>query len=113
MPVYSLITLTEPLSDADWAEIGWQNRETVASFRHTVDYLSKTRDGRILFGGRGAPYHFGSRIEDAYDRHAATHEMLKHNVRAWFPRLSEVTFTHTWGGPLGWPRDYMPTMAYD
>ncbi len=24
-----------------------------------------------------------------------------------------VRFTHTWGGPLGWPRDFMPTMAYD
>lgn len=113
MPVYSLITLTEPLSEADWAEIGWENRETVASFRHTVDYLSKTADGRILFGGRGAPYHFGSRIADAYDRHAATHEMLKRNVRTWFPRIKDVKFTHTWGGPLGWPRDYMPTMAYD
>jgi glycine/D-amino acid oxidase-like deaminating enzyme len=113
MPVYSLITLTEPLSEADWAEIGWANRETVASFRYTVDYLSKTSDGRILFGGRGAPYHLNSRIEDAYDRHSETHEMLKRNVRAWFPRLKEATFTHTWGGPLGWPRDYMPTMAYD
>ncbi|MCC6790122.1 MAG: FAD-dependent oxidoreductase, partial [Thermomicrobiales bacterium] len=26
MPVYSLITLTEPLTDADWAEIGWARR---------------------------------------------------------------------------------------
>lgn len=113
MPVYSLITLTEPLSAADWAEIGWEQRETIASIRYTVDYLSKTADGRILFGGRGAPYHYGSKIDDAFDRHAQTHEMLMNNVRAWFPRLSQVKFTHTWGGPLGWPRDYMPTMAYD
>ena len=27
IPVYSLITLTEPLSPADWAEIGWRERE--------------------------------------------------------------------------------------
>lgn len=113
MPVYSLITLTEPLSESDWAEIGWEQRETIASCRYTVDYLSKTADGRILFGGRGAPYHFGSRIKDEYDRHAATHQMLMNNVRAWFPRLKDVKFTHTWGGPLGWPRDYMPTIAYD
>lgn len=113
MPVYSLITLTEPLSAADWAEIGWDARETIASCRYTVDYLSKTADGRILFGGRGAPYHFGSSIKDEYDRHAATHQMLMNNVRAWFPRIKDVKFTHTWGGPLGWPRDFMPTMAYD
>ena len=113
MPVYSLITLTEPLTEADWAEIGWEGRETVASLKYTVDYLSKTADGRILFGGRGAPYHFCSRIEPEYDRHAATHRMLMDNVRTWFPRLKDVKFTHTWGGPLGWPRDFMPTMAFD
>ena len=39
--------------------------------KYTVDYLSKTSDGRILFGGRGAPYHFGSSIKDEYDRQAA------------------------------------------
>jgi glycine/D-amino acid oxidase-like deaminating enzyme len=113
LPVYSLITLTEPLSEADWQEIGWQGRECVDSCRYTVDYLSKTVDGRILFGGRGAPYHFGSKIDDAYDRHGPTHTMLQGNVREWFPRLSQVKFTHTWGGPLGWPRDYMPSMSFD
>jgi glycine/D-amino acid oxidase-like deaminating enzyme len=113
IPVYSLITLTEPLSPADWAEIGWEGRECIDSCRYTVDYLSKTVDGRILFGGRGAPYHFGSSIKDAYDRHGPTHRMLQENVRTWFPRLKDVRFTHTWGGPLGWPRDFMPTMAYD
>lgn len=113
MPVYSLITLTEPLSDREWEEIGWRDRELIDSFRYTVDYLSRTIDGRILFGGRGAPYHFRSKISDAFDRHKPTHRMLEKNVRTWFPMLADVKFTHTWGGPLGWPRDFMPTIAYD
>jgi glycine/D-amino acid oxidase-like deaminating enzyme len=113
MPVYSLITLTEPLSESDWKEIGWTERECVASCRYTVDYLSKTADGRILFGGRGAPYRFGSAIDPAMDKHPGTHQMLQDNVRTWFPRLKDVKFTHTWGGPLGWSRDYVPTIAYD
>jgi glycine/D-amino acid oxidase-like deaminating enzyme len=75
MPMYSLITLTEPLSQSDWELIGWEHRECVASSRYTIDYLSKTADGRVLFGGRGAPYHFRSRMDDAYDRHPATHRM--------------------------------------
>ena len=56
LPVYSLITLTEPLSASDWAEIGWAERECIESCRYSVEYLSKTNDGRILFGGRGSPY---------------------------------------------------------
>jgi glycine/D-amino acid oxidase-like deaminating enzyme len=112
-PIYSLIVLTEPIPDAHWAEIGWRNREVVASTRLSVDYLSRTEDGRILFGGRGAPYRLGGRIRPEYDLHAATHERLRGFVREWFPVLRDVRFTHAWGGPLGMPRDWHPTMAYD
>jgi glycine/D-amino acid oxidase-like deaminating enzyme len=112
-PVYSLIVLTEPVSDAAWAEIGWRDRQLVASTRLSVDYLSRTEDGRILFGGRGAPYRLGGRIRPEYDRHDATHERLRGFVREWFPVLRDIRFTHAWGGPLGMPRDWHPTMAYD
>jgi glycine/D-amino acid oxidase-like deaminating enzyme len=113
VPLWSLIVLTEPVTDAQWAEIGWANREVVASTRLSIDYLSRTEDGRILFGGRGAPYRFGSPIRPEYDRHAPTHERLKAFVREWFPSLRGVRFTHEWGGPLGMPRDWHPTMAFD
>jgi glycine/D-amino acid oxidase-like deaminating enzyme len=113
LPVYSLIVLTEPLSEAQWAEIGWEGRECVASNRYTVDYRSRTSDGRILFGGRGAPYHYGSRIRDEYDAHDPTHQMLRRAAQEWFPALDGVRFTHAWGGPVATPRDWMPTMAYD
>jgi glycine/D-amino acid oxidase-like deaminating enzyme len=113
IPVYSLMTLTEPLSAADWNEIGWRNRECIDSARLTIEYIAKTADGRILFGGRGAPYHFGSRIEDEFDRHEPTIQMFRENVRRWFPRLKDVRFSHAWGGPLGAPRDFMATMMYD
>ena len=113
LPIYSLIVLTEPLSEEQWATIGWEGRECVASSRYTVDYLSRTADGRILFGGRGAPYHYGSRIEDEYDLHGPTHEMLRRTAREWFPALRGARFTHAWGGPLAMPRDWMPTMSYD
>jgi glycine/D-amino acid oxidase-like deaminating enzyme len=113
IPLWSLIVLTEPLTDAHWAEIGWAGREVVASTRMSVDYLSRTEDGRILFGGRGAPYRFGSPIRLEYDRHGPTHERLKGFVRDWFPTLAGIRFTHAWGGPLGMPRDWHPTMAFD
>ncbi len=113
VPLWSLIVLTEPVSDAQWADIGWQNRETLASTRLSIDYLSRTEDGRILFGGRGAPYRFGSPIRPAYDRHDPTHARLRAFVREWFPSLAAVGFSHAWGGPLGMPRDWHPTIAFD
>jgi glycine/D-amino acid oxidase-like deaminating enzyme len=113
VPVYSLIALTEPLSDAQWEEIGWRERECVGSCRLSVDYLQRTADGRILFGGRGAPYRLGSRIRDAYDRHPPTHELLRRLARRWFPALRDTAFTHAWGGPLGVTRDWMPAVGSD
>lgn len=113
LPAYSLIVGTEPLSDAQWKQIGWENRECIGSNRYTVDYLQKTADGRILFGGRGAPYRYNSAITDEMDRHAPTHEMLRRHAIDWFPMLRETQFSHAWGGALGMPRDWMPTMSYN
>ncbi len=113
LPLYSLIVLTEPLSDDQLSEINWTHRAVVQSTALTVDYLSRTKDGRILFGGRGAPYHLGSKIRPEFDRHDATHDRLRASVREWFPTLGEVRFTHAWGGPVGVPRDFMPTMTFD
>lgn len=113
LPLYSLIVLTEPIDDATWDAIGWKGHELLSSHRYTVDYLSRTVDGRVLFGGRGAPYHYGSRIAPDFDRHEATHAMLRHHLTAWFPQLERVGFSHAWGGPLGMPRDWMPSIRFD
>ena len=113
IPVWSLIVLTEPLPDDVWERVGWQAHECIGSNRLTVVYLSRTTDGRILFGGRGAPYRFGSPIRAEYDHHEPTHEMLRRLAREWFPAIRDARFTHAWGGPLGMPRDWHPTFAYD
>jgi len=113
LPVYSLISLTEPLSAGQWSQIGWQNGECVASTRNTVVYLTKTADGRILFGSRGAPYAFGSKITDQQDTHGATVKMIQRSLVEWFPPLAGIGFTHAWGGPVGMPRDWMPAVRFD
>ena len=113
LPVYSLISLTEPLSATQWARIGWQGGESVSSTRNTVVYLTRTPDGRLLFGSRGTPYAFGSKITDQQDTHEATVKMIQRSVLEWFPSLEGVRFTHAWGGPVGMPRDWMPAVRYN
>jgi glycine/D-amino acid oxidase-like deaminating enzyme len=60
-PVYSLMVATEPLSDTVWDRIGLADRPTFSDYRHLIVYGRRTADGRLAFGGRGAPYHYGSR----------------------------------------------------
>jgi glycine/D-amino acid oxidase-like deaminating enzyme len=113
LPLYSLISLTEPLTPGQWSQVGWQGGESLSSTRNTVVYLTKTSDGRILFGSRGAPYVFGSKITDQQDTHEETFEMIRRSLVEWFPSLAGVRFTHSWGGPVGMPRDWMPAVDFD
>lgn len=113
IPVWSQIVLSEPLPEDAWRDIGWYDHELVSSPRLTVVYLSRTADGRLLFGGRGAPYHYGSVIRDEDGRHEPTFEALRGLAREWFPQLRGIRFSHAWGGPLGMPRDWHPTIDLD
>ena len=112
-PVYSLMIATEPLPDPLWTGIGWRDRETVTDGRHLIIYAQRTADGRIAFGGRGAPYHFGSRVRPAYDRDAAVFARLRAALVELLPALAEVEITHGWGGPLAIPRDWFPSVGFD
>jgi glycine/D-amino acid oxidase-like deaminating enzyme len=113
LPVYSLISLTEPLTTEQWSQIGWQGGESISSTRNTVVYLTRTSEGRILFGSRGAPYAFGSKITDPQDTHEATVNMIQRSLVEWFPSLTGIRFTHAWGGPVGMPRDWTPAVRFD
>jgi glycine/D-amino acid oxidase-like deaminating enzyme len=112
-PVYSLMIATEPLPDAVWDEIGWRGCETVADGRHLIVYGQRTADGRIAFGGRGAPYHYASRVRDAFDRDPATFDELHRILVDWFPSIRDAQVTHRWGGPLGVPRDWYSSVGLD
>jgi glycine/D-amino acid oxidase-like deaminating enzyme len=106
VPVYSLMVATEPLSEDFWAAAGLGQRPTFADYRHMIIYGQRTADDRIAFGGRGAPYHYGSRLRSSFDTEPDVHELLRQTLRQLFPALASARFTHAWGGPLGIPRDW-------
>ncbi len=113
VPVYSLMVATEPLGDAFWEEAGLEHRTTFADHRHMIIYGQRTADGRIAFGGRGAPYHYGSSIESSYDAEPGVHALLRQTLAELFPSVAEARFTHAWGGPLGIPRDWHSSVGLD
>ncbi|MEP7025024.1 MAG: FAD-binding oxidoreductase [Actinomycetota bacterium] len=113
MPVYSLMIATEPLPDAAWEQIGLAGRPTFGDGRHMIIYGQRTADGRLAFGGRGAPYHLGSAIRPSFDRVPAVFAALRHTLTELFPVLGDVRVTHSWGGPLGVPRDWCASVGLD
>ncbi|NCW48374.1 MAG: FAD-dependent oxidoreductase [Actinobacteria bacterium] len=113
IPLYSMMVATEPLDASTWDAIGLRERETFDDGRHMVIYGQRTADDRFAFGGRGAPYHFGSRIEDNYDTDERVRSAITETLIDLFPMLSEVRFTHHWGGPLAAPRDWACSVDFD
>jgi glycine/D-amino acid oxidase-like deaminating enzyme len=113
LPLYSLMLATEPLPDPVWEEIGWSGGETMAAGGHQFTYAQRTRDGRIALGGRGAPYHFGSRIRPGYDRDPQVHARLEATLGQLLPPAAGARITHRWGGPLGIPRDWTASVGLD
>jgi len=115
VPVYSLMLATTPLPQRFWDQVGLHRRQTFSDYRHLIIYGQRTEDDRLAFGGRGAPYHYGSRVQPEYDRQPAVFEKLYASLRELFPALSEVDHevSHTWGGPLGVPRDWCASVGFD
>ncbi|GAA4690316.1 FAD-binding oxidoreductase [Nocardioides conyzicola] len=113
VPVYSLIIATEPLPAEVWDEIGLARRETFTDHRHLIVYGQRTADDRLVFGGRGAPYHLGSRIKPEYDRDEKVFARLYATLVDLFPVLRGTRVTHAWGGALGIPRDWCASVGLD
>mgnify|MGYP006170262313 CR=1 FL=1 len=112
VPLYSLMIATEPLPEEVWAQIGWKGNETLHDGRHLLIYAQRTADGRIALGGRGAPYHFGSRIEPGFER-AEVQDALQSILVDLFPATRSARITHRWGGPLGVPRDWFSSVGLE
>ena len=111
LPLYSLMIATEPLGPEVWERIGWENHETLHDGRHLLIYAQRTADDRIAIGGRGAPYHFGSRISDLNDRDPKVFRSLEAVIGQLFPAAAGAPSTHEWGGCLGVPRDWFSSVG--
>ena len=113
LPVYSLMIATEPLrtsSGTSRASPATRPSPTTGTSSSTA---SAPRDDRIAFGGRGAPYHFGSTVDAALRPQPKVFDVLRATLLELFPALTTAEVTHRWGGPLGIPRDWYSSVGLD
>lgn len=113
LPLYSLMIATEPMPDSVFDEIGLHHGMTFSDFRSLIIYGQRTADNRIAFGGRGAPYHFGSSIKPEYDTVPRVFAALESTLKDMFKPVAPYKVTHTWGGVLGVPRDWHASVTFD
>ncbi|QTG81718.1 NAD(P)/FAD-dependent oxidoreductase [Arthrobacter crystallopoietes] len=99
VPVYDYALATEPLTEKQFASIGWAGREGLTDAANQFHYSRITADERILWGGYDAVYHYGSRISPELERRPGTFRLLAEQFFQTFPQL-EVDFSHAWGGVI-------------
>ena len=89
MPIRSFIGAT-PVLDKFPSVI--PGGEAIADTRFVVRYFRKTRDGRLLFGGR-----------EAYtaDNPNDISVHIRRQIAEIYPELRDIEITHAWGGSVG------------
>jgi glycine/D-amino acid oxidase-like deaminating enzyme len=112
LPLHSMMIATEPLPEHVWKEIGLGDRETFADPRRMVTYGQRTADGRLAFGARGR-YFYGSRIRNVFPADDPVFVAVKRILDSMFPVLRDHRVTHRWGGALGIPRNWRPSVGLD
>ncbi|MGD9919574.1 MAG: NAD(P)/FAD-dependent oxidoreductase, partial [Paenirhodobacter sp.] len=113
LPLNSAQIVTEPLPETLWDEIGWRGAELFGDASHAYCYAQRTREGRIAMGGRGVPYRYGSRLDQAGETQAATVAQLTAILHRLLPQTRALRIDHAWCGVLGVPRDWCASVGLD
>lgn len=98
VPVYDYVLMTEPLSDAQLASVGWAHRQGLGDLANQFHYSRLTADHRILWGGYDAIYR--RRVGAAHEERPETFRRLASHFLTVFPQLEGVSFTHRWAGAI-------------
>lgn len=112
VPLHSLMIATAPLPDELWKQIGLEHGQTFGDDRRIVIYGQRTACGRIAFGGR-AGYRLGSGVESRFAADDPRFERVHEALLELFPGLLGTPITHRWGGALGVPRDWAPSVGIE
>jgi glycine/D-amino acid oxidase-like deaminating enzyme len=100
VPVYDYVLVTEPLSAAQLASIGWSGRQGIGDGGNQFHYYRLTADNRVLYGGWDAVYRFRGPVGPRWDEHDPTFATLSQHFFHTFPQLEGLRFTHRWGGAI-------------
>ena len=108
IPVYDYVLVTEPLTPAQRDSIGWHGRHGIGDASRLFHYSRTTADGRILWGGYDAVYHWNNGFGSHLERDSSSFARLAGHFFQAFPQLEGLRFTHAWGGVIDTCSRYCP-----
>ncbi len=100
---------TEPLSQAQWDAIGWDNRQGLSDERPLHSYSIPTKDGRIIMGGVDFTYYHNDGLSVGNDKTVTNH--ITKNLFAFFPQLEGLKVEHAWSGTTAYSLNRIPSVG--
>jgi len=110
VPAFTHMVVTEPLSEARLAPIGWKDRQGIEDARNLVHYFRLTIDNRLAMGGSDVSLAYGGDM--GRDVNPRVFADLERDIAWLFPSLKGVQITHRWGGPVSVPVDMAPAIGF-
>ncbi len=99
-PVYDYVLVTEPLSAEQKEAIGWDEPFGCSDAFNQFHYFRMTKDGRMLWGGYDAVYHYGNEVSKELEQSDESFAMLAEHLYRTFQILRGIGFSHKWGGAI-------------
>ncbi len=113
IPIHSHVLATEPLTNKEWAEIGWRRGCGFVDDSSRLAYGAMTAQGQMVFGGgsnASYDYLFGGRVSLSEKNGQATNAVFKQLGR-YFPSARLVGVHQRWSGAIGMTLDRVPTIG--
>jgi gamma-glutamylputrescine oxidase len=95
-PISVFQVATEPLSDKQWASIGWEEKFGLSDYRTLFSYSVRSADRRIVMGGSDFTYYEHDSLSTGNDK--LVMEKIKKDLFSFFPQLEGLAIEHAWGG---------------
>lgn len=109
-PAWTFQVVTEPLSESQWASIGWRSGQSFEDNRQLVHYFRPTVDGRITMGGGNVRTPRGAGFDHDFAPHIWRH--CQQHIEWLFPQLAPVRVAYRWGGPVSVNVDLTPEIGF-
>lgn len=108
LPVIDHVLVTEPLTPGQRASLGWAEEQGLTDPGNQFHYYRLTPDGRVLFGGYDATYHFGGAAPAGAAARERSFRTLAAHFLDTFPQLEGVRFSHRWFGVIDTTSRFTP-----
>ena len=109
VPVRVTMFESQPLSDAQLANLGWLGREGLYSAHETMESFRLTARNTIVGGTKTVSYAYGSSLANGYNE--KVFQTIEGGFRERFPELADVKIAQWWGGWIGFTLDFLPMIG--